>query len=31
MDAQQKGRTCPKCGSGSYAFRGSKKVAPEDG
>ena len=24
-------KTCPKCGSGEYAFRGRKKVEAEEG
>jgi DNA-directed RNA polymerase subunit M/transcription elongation factor TFIIS len=29
MESQQTGRTCPKCGSGDYAFRSRKKLPPE--
>jgi DNA-directed RNA polymerase subunit M/transcription elongation factor TFIIS len=31
MEVQQTGRTCPKCGSGDYVFRGRKKVPAEGG
>jgi hypothetical protein len=31
MDVQQTGRTCPKCGSADYAFRGRKRIEPTEG
>lgn len=31
MDAQQTGRTCPKCGSGDYVFWSRKRIEPAEG
>jgi hypothetical protein len=31
METQQVGRTCPKCGSSDYAFRGRKRIEPTEG